>query len=116
LTDGELVLLVRHTYGSRAWDLPGGTGKSGEVPRATARREMQEELGIDVDDWQPLGQIAVSVDHRRDMVHCFRAEVHTPVLTIDRGELSDARWFHRTELPQVGPYTRQILSLTGAQT
>ena len=27
LTDGDRVLLVRHTYGPRAWELPGGSLK-----------------------------------------------------------------------------------------
>ena len=111
LTDGDGVLLVRHTYGSRAWDLPGGGGKGGEALDATARREIKEELGIDIADWRPLGQIQVAIDHRRDVVHCFQAEVHAPALRIDRGELSDARWFKRSELPAVGPYTRRILAL-----
>ncbi len=111
LTDGELVLLVRHTYGPRSWDLPGGAVKSGETPAATARREMQEELGIDIDSWRPLGRIEIAIDHRRDVVHCFLAEVHTPELEIDLGELSDAQWFDRAELPRVGPYTGQILDL-----
>jgi 8-oxo-dGTP pyrophosphatase MutT (NUDIX family) len=111
LTDGGLVLLVKHTYGSRAWELPGGAVKSGEAPAATARREMQEELGLDVDSWQPLGQIELAIDHRRDVIHCFLAEVHAPTLTLDLGELSEAQWFDRAQLPRVGPYTRQILDL-----
>ena len=40
LTDGDRVLLVRHTYGSRGWALPGGGLKRGEQPVAGARREM----------------------------------------------------------------------------
>ena len=31
------------------WDLPGGHVEPGESPRATARRELHEELGIDAD-------------------------------------------------------------------
>lgn len=113
LTDGDHVLLVRHTYGPRTWDLPGGSVKSKEAPAQTARREMQEELGIDVDSWRRLGQIEVAIDHRHDVVHCFLTEVHAPELALDLGELSDARWFDRGELPRVGPYTRQILALLG---
>ena len=45
VTHGDDVLLVRHTYGHRAWDLPGGTVKRREVPLAAAQREMHEELG-----------------------------------------------------------------------
>ena len=46
ITDGDRVLLVRHTYGPRAWDIPGGRTKRGEDPLTTARREMEEELGL----------------------------------------------------------------------
>src|SRR5436305_8710278 len=42
LTEGERVLLVRHTYGPREWDLPGGSIGAGESPEAAARREMNE--------------------------------------------------------------------------
>ena len=42
---GDRVLLVRHTYGRRSWDLPGGTVRRREVPIDAARREMHEELG-----------------------------------------------------------------------
>jgi len=45
ITHAEDVLLVRHTYGSRSWDLPGGQIRRREVPLETARREMNEELG-----------------------------------------------------------------------
>ena len=46
LTCHDRVLLVRHTYGSRAWDVPGGAIKRGEPPLTAARREMGEELGL----------------------------------------------------------------------
>jgi 8-oxo-dGTP pyrophosphatase MutT (NUDIX family) len=112
LTEGDQVLLVRHTYGSRAWDLPGGSVKSGESPADAATREMQEELGVQVDGWQRLGELQIAIDHRRDRVHCFRAELPAPPeLELDLGELSAAQWFDRGRLPQVGRYTRQILAL-----
>lgn len=111
LTDGDQVLLVRHSYGPRAWDLPGGSVKSGEPPADAARREMEEELGVAIDTWHPIGQIRIVIDHRRDSVHLFGAELRDPQLTIDRGELLTAGWFHRDQLPRVGRFTRQILAL-----
>jgi 8-oxo-dGTP pyrophosphatase MutT (NUDIX family) len=116
LTDGDQVLLVRHTYGSRAWDLPGGSVKNGEPEVGAAQREMYEELGVSVDSWRLLGEIEVRIDHRKDHIHCFQAELPSPELDIDRGELNDAGWFRRTELPRVGRYTRQILALVDAPT
>jgi 8-oxo-dGTP pyrophosphatase MutT (NUDIX family) len=111
LTDGERVLLVRHTYGYRGWDLPGGSIKRGEAPEAAARREMNEELGLWIDSWRALGQFAVTVDHRMDRVQCFQAEVSDPALTLDLGELAAASWFPRDALPaDVGHYARRILA------
>ena len=111
LTNGERVLLVRHSYGPRAWDLPGGSVRSGEDPENTARREMQEELGLDVEGWDPIGRLEVDIDHRHDRIHCFQAELASPEVTIDEAELTAARWFDRSELPRVGVHTRQILAL-----
>ena len=87
LTCRDRVLLVRHTYGNRAWDIPGGAIKRGEPPLTAARREMGEELGLErrVDR---VGEIRGNVNHRRDTIHCFRAEMCEPALTIDRGELA----------------------------
>jgi 8-oxo-dGTP pyrophosphatase MutT (NUDIX family) len=110
LTDGDQVLLVRHTYGPRSWDLPGGTIKRGETAAAAASREMDEELGIRVASWRSLGQYEVAVDHRRDVVHCFHAELHAPDLVVDQGELAATGWFRRHELPRdLGRYSRRIL-------
>jgi ADP-ribose pyrophosphatase YjhB (NUDIX family) len=111
ITDREHVLLVRHTYGPRGWDLPGGALKRGEAPVNAARREMHEELGVSIDDWRSLGLVSLSVNHRRDRLHCFQAEVDAPEIEIDRGELADAGWFLRAALPgDVGRYTRPILA------
>ena len=44
LTDGERVLLVRHTYGQRDWDLPGGNVRRGEVVQNAASRENTARL------------------------------------------------------------------------
>lgn len=56
------VLLVEPTY-KPGWEVPGGMVELGEAPRAAARREAMEELGIDVEvgrllviDWRPPGR------------------------------------------------------------
>jgi 8-oxo-dGTP pyrophosphatase MutT (NUDIX family) len=111
ITDRERVLLVRHTYGNRGWDLPGGGVKRGEAPASAARREMGEELGVSIEDWQPLGEVSIDMPYRRDNVECFHAELGDARIQIDRGELADARWFPAAALPEdLGRYARRILS------
>jgi 8-oxo-dGTP diphosphatase len=45
--DRGWVLMVRHTYGHRNWELPGGGSVPGEDPATTAQRELLEETGVD---------------------------------------------------------------------
>jgi 8-oxo-dGTP pyrophosphatase MutT (NUDIX family) len=104
------VLLVRHTYGPQDWELPGGSLKRGEAPEAGAAREVREELGLRLSQLKPLGQVAGRVDFRRDVLYCFAAEVGTPALTLDQGEIAAARWFAWNQLPpDLGRYSRAIL-------
>jgi 8-oxo-dGTP pyrophosphatase MutT (NUDIX family) len=111
LTDGDLVLLVRHTYGTPAWEIPGGVLKSREPPITAARREMHEELGVAIDDWKSLGEVTGRSQHRHDTLHCFQAELHQPALTLDFGELETVTWFPRTNLPpNLGRYVLPILN------
>ncbi|GAA2648677.1 MULTISPECIES: NUDIX hydrolase [Streptomyces] len=61
--DGR-ILLVQPAYGrSDRWNLPGGGIDSdlGEIPRAAARREVEEELGLDI---APGRLLAVNWSHK----------------------------------------------------
>ena len=110
LTNAEDVLLVRHTYGSRAWDLPGGTVRRREAPRDAARREMHEELGRRIDDWTPLGELFVRSNHHDDDLHLFLARMSDRQVEIDLVELAEAGWFPRGALPaDLGRYVRPIM-------
>jgi ADP-ribose pyrophosphatase YjhB (NUDIX family) len=116
LTDGDLVLLVRHTYGPREWEIPGGGIKRHEPPARAARREMREELGVQIEDWIALGELAVTMNRRTGTLHCFHAIVRAAGLEPDRGEIADARWFSHHDLPpDRGPYVVPIVARLQAQ-
>ena len=111
LTDGDQILLVRHTYGRRAWDLPGGSRKHDESALAAAAREMREELGVAIDDWTRLEEVVVEDYHRHDRVTYVRAEVKAPRLEVDHGELANVQWFSRHRLPpDLARYARAIIA------
>ena len=112
LTDGEKVLLVRHTYGHREWDLPGGAVRRHEPPHDTARREMEEELGVKVTRYNDLGQLRARIDHRRDTMFLFHAELGRAPITMDPCELAAFDWFEREALPsELGRFVTRILSV-----
>jgi len=57
--EADRVLLCHLTY-KRDWDLPGGVGEVGESPAVAVRREIEEELSLDLPasrllltDWLP---------------------------------------------------------------
>jgi 8-oxo-dGTP diphosphatase len=111
VTNDDHVLLVRHTYGRRSWDLPGGTARRREVPIDAARREMHEELGRRIEDWQDLGVLYVTTDHHRGNLHMFQAEIDDRQLDIDLTELAEAGWFRRDDLPpDLGRFVDKILA------
>lgn len=111
ITDGDRVLLVRHTYGPRAWDLPGGRSKRGEDPLETARREMEEELGLGDAGWRAHGQLRGTIYRRRDRISVVHADVSAPELRVDPVEIEAAAWFERDRLPLwISPFVGPVLA------
>ena len=60
------ILLVKHSYGKNNWDLPGGKSEANESAEETAKREVLEETGLEV-NVGPLTGIYYDPDY--DMHH-----------------------------------------------
>lgn len=112
--DDGRVLLIRHLY-RRRWGVPGGLLERHETPEDAARREVREEVGLDV---ELVGVPAVTVDPRPRRVDViFRAR---PVRDADADrasassvEVLEARWFAPTELPELQFETAQAMQKVG---
>jgi 8-oxo-dGTP pyrophosphatase MutT (NUDIX family) len=89
----DQVLLVRHPYGRREWRPPGGAVKAGEAFDAAARREVREEVGIDVADLITHGAVHSRCEGRRHTTWVFSGEVATLEFQADDWEIAEARWF-----------------------
>lgn len=66
LNDEQKILLVRHSYGRLNWDLPGGKAEDMESAEETAKREVNEEIGLNVSIDRLTG---VYYDPQYDMHH-----------------------------------------------
>lgn len=83
LLDPEGRVLLAHATGTNHWDVPKGQGEHGETEQDSARREMVEETGINVDAARltDLGRFA----YRRDKdLHLFAARALDGELDLSR--------------------------------
>lgn len=105
------VLLVRHAYGKGAWTLPGGGIGAGEPARDAARREVREEVGLDV-GFREIGAFTSVEDHKRDHIAVFYGETRDDVGTVDAAEIAETGWFDPRQLPEeAGTIARRTLRM-----
>lgn len=108
--NAERVLLVRHTYGPEYWSLPGGGMDKGEEPEAAARREMREELGVDLQELTSLGTLEEELSGTTHTAYLFSAIADGKV-TPDGREISKAAFFEPAVLPRkVGSIARSRIA------
>ena len=93
------ILLVRHSYGSRAWSFPGGGKKAGEDPLHAARREFAEELGCEIAAPEFLGHLRIPFEKAENEIDVFCATVVGNPRP-DGLELTHAAFFSRNDLPE----------------
>ena len=105
--DKGRVLLLR-SADTGLWTLPGGSMELGESFEQTARRELREETGLEVDELRPL-QVFIGPAYRftypnGDVVdnvsQLFEAEYRGEALSLQASEVTGAAWFTPCELPE----------------
>jgi 8-oxo-dGTP diphosphatase len=108
-SDGS-VLLVRHTY-RRRWGTPGGLLSRGETPPDAVRREVAEEVGLDV---EIVAEPAIVVDpepRRVDVIYrcALAAGARADDARPRSPEIEECRWFPADELPELQHETSAAL-------
>lgn len=104
------VLLLKHSYGPAVWSLPGGGLARGEDPLEAARREMREELGVELARIEPIGTLEEVVSGSPHTAHLFAATCDQRPKP-DGREVIEARFFPSHSLPEpLGRTTRDRIA------
>jgi ADP-ribose pyrophosphatase len=96
------VLIQReysHPPGEIMWQLPGGSMKAGETPRAAALRELSEESGYSAKHAREIGYFYVHnrlSDKKQHIVLC--GELFKRKLPEDEDEFIESSWMGKPEL------------------
>jgi ADP-ribose pyrophosphatase YjhB (NUDIX family) len=104
--DGRMLLVRRGINpGKGLWALPGGYMDAGEMPDEALRRELREELGVDVQVHELLAVYPMVTRTNGDetsqgIVLAYRAALIDPASEpIAQDDVAEVRWYGAAELP-----------------
>jgi len=104
--DKREVLLLKHRFrAGSGWGLPGGFMEHGEQPIDALRRELREEIGLEVDDVEIFA--ARSFKKPKQVEVLFRARANAEVKTRTM-EVERAEWFALDALPDGLPRDQRV--------
>ena len=74
--DGKVYLVrqFRYPIGADTWEIPSGSTEPQEDLRASAARELKEEVGLEAASWTYLGVARTEVSNTTASFHIFLAE------------------------------------------
>lgn len=102
--DGRVLMIQRAAGLARAgyWCLPGGHVEPGETSRSAIRRELAEELGIDVEPIERLGSVRTHTT-RRYILAVWRVRIVRGEPTPNPREIADIGWRTPNEIASLSP-------------
>lgn len=97
----DIIFATQRGYGEfkGGWEFPGGKIEDGETPKEALKREIREELDIEI----AVGEMLDTIEYDYSTFHlsmdCFWCEIVSGDLVLKEHE--DARWLTKEELDEV---------------
>lgn len=112
--DKNEVLLLKHRFrAGSGWGLPGGFMETGEQPIDALRRELREEIDLEVGEVKILAVRSFSKPQQIEVL--FRGRANAEVKSLNM-EIERAEWFAIDALPEGLPRDQRLYIERAAKT
>jgi A/G-specific adenine glycosylase len=110
--DGKLLIAQRPLEGMLGglWEFPGGKQEAGETLAECLRREIQEELGVEIEVGQPITTVKHSYTHFKITLYAFDCRLKGSPQPLG---VADWRWVTLEEI-NAFPFPRTDLKIIEA--
>ena len=110
---GEVLLLKHRFRAGSGWGLPGGFMENGEQPIDALRRELHEEIGLEVDEVKVFAVRSFKKPKQVEVLFRARANAEVKSQTV---EVERAEWFSIESLPEGLPRDQRVYIERAAKT
>ena len=108
--DAGQILLLKHRFrAGSGWGIPGGFLELGEQPEQALRRELREEIGLEVSQVEIFSARSFKKPRQVEILFRCRANVRIAQLKPRTIEVEEAEWFLVQKLPDGLPTDQRLI-------